>query len=550
MSERLRWHVRLLDWVAVKFFKANDEGRAELRLLATRPRAWLKGEGVTDDKRMLPWEKLLFALHGFLVTSSAGFSSDEQRNRLWLFTYRVNPHHLTISGLIVSVVDFFNDIFIGQLMDSRTLLDPTYRNIVRGHHVVNSVVRGFLMAYLGLSSQHRVIMFTVIRCVMDALGTAGGISYQKYYAGISPLSSERSRAGVWQNVGAQMGWPIGNLPAWIMGFARDRQVWTDHRVITRGFWIAFPLLLASNIVNTLARNRVQIEATPKAKRESLEGLSLGEKIRAIKQRMIKMIEPYKVLRYNRYLIVSTIAGLFQIFIPSVPEYPIYRRLVPPVTVFGREIRGEGIMPIRTQIAGTPVTFLHPFVGRIVDRLGGPKRTQIVAHVCYIGLFLTKYLVGFESPGAIAAVIAADTLNHTVDPLHGHTEHILLYEMFDYVEWKTGVRSEGVTTAFNGLRQKLIKDNIGRAVTNTFQAWTGITDGDIGDPNFETPERFVRWAWPVFTLGPLVSNVIALIRLFFFPYDPAEMLVMEAELKQRRELAQQAKEQVQEENMVH
>jgi len=401
------------------------------------------------------------------------------------------------------------------------------------------------MFYYGLSSVQRVAIFGVIQVFLDVMGTVGGISRQKYVVGITPLSEERAKTMVWHATGSQFGWPVGNLPMWIFGFASDRQAWSDYRVFTRGAMITLPLSLASGVINTFARNRVDIFDQQQQEKKEEKKLSLKESFRA--------------LRHNRFLIMTSIAGFFNNFIPTdtALEYPIYRFLIPSLTrrngehivIFDRKLDGESIIPIRNQISGTPMTILLPFMGKLVNLCGGPRRYQIGANAVLVVAFLAKYFVGFRTLPAIITIMFIDILSQNLGVAYGYANDVMEYEFLDYVEYKTGVRSEGINSSIRAFFTTVIKNNIDSITTNYFLAWSGITDINIDDPNLITPPRFVRWAWVMFALGSVLRNLVELITRLLLKYDPKDKDMIEAELKQRRELAKNARQMLEEEKEV-
>jgi len=117
--------------------------------------------------------------------------------------------------------------------------------------------------------------------------------------------------------------------------------------------------------------------------------------------------------------------------------------------------------------------------------------------------------------------------------------MIRYEMFDYVEWKTGVRSEGITQSVDGLLKKLLKDNIGSVVGNAMTQWTGYKGWDV--PIAEQPQRFMDALWPLMHVGVIFGEIVALIAIlrFKYPHDPARV---EADLIERRALAQKMREE--------
>jgi len=550
-SQPIQWHARTVD-KALKLFKVKESGRAETQQLLTHPVVWAKGEGLPEGV-LAPWEKMLFALHAFMGIAAGGYGGDGQRKRLWNYTYGINPNHLTVGGIILSIFDAVNDPFIGQWMDRRPMLDKTYRKICRTNNMINVFLSIFFLFDFGFSSFQRVAVWTGVRMLMDILSTMSEVAYTKYFVGITPFSDQRGKTMVWQETGGQFGWPIANIPAYLMGFARDRQQWSDYRVFTRGALITLPLALGSSIIHTFARNRVKLQqseeitAPPRAPHEEgkespYKNLSLKEKMQVTYR---QVITAFGVLRHNPWLISTSIANFIKVFTPRTDEYPIYRWLIPPIKMFGREFRGEAILPIRNQLSGTPITFLYPFMGKIVNKIGGPKRTHIYGYSLTIAVFLAKYFIGYKGPAALIMIFIGDLIWQTIAPFIGYSSRVLEYEMLDVVEYETGVRSEGVTMAFKALFNKILTSNIDSATGNWLQGWTGINQIDVDSPNPVVPERFQKWAWTFFTLTPAVDATIDLITRLFLKYKPEQRHVIEAELIKRRELAQQAKAELEE-----
>ena len=544
-----------MDKVLVKF-KVSDEGRAEVQEIIDSPKTWLKGEA-TALGHLAPWEKLLFFIAGF--TNTATQQWEWGRDRLYRYTFKVNPNHITVSDIVCRIWDAFNDPFIGQWMDRHPMQDNTYRWIIRVNHTI-SVIFGFIyLLDLGLTPMQRMVMYTATVCVRDILGTMKDVAFAKYYAGITPLSDERGKATTWENVGNQMGYTLGNIPAWIFGFVKDRQVWSDYRVYTRGYAITMPLKLVTGIVGTFAVNKVQFKAAAAAGRAASDTdgeLAALEPQFSEEEPKLSIRESFAVLKHNKYMLYSSIANVVTMLTPGIDIYPIVRFMYPNRKtpkflrgLLGDTIRGEGYMQLSKQVSGLPITILYPFLGPVMKKLGGPKKTLILSSCLYIALNSVRFAAGYKSVFALAINILMDTVNETMGPLNGYATKMLDYEMFDYVEWKTGVRSEGITMAFKSFVEKIIANNLNSITGNGFLAWSGINEIDVDAPKPVVPERYLKWAWPVFTLSAVVDNFIWLAARAAFPYDPGQKDVIEADLKERRELARHMKEDLEHEATV-
>jgi Na+/melibiose symporter-like transporter len=111
--------------------------------------------------------------------------------------------------------------------------------------------------------------------------------------------------------------------------------------------------------------------------------------------------------------------------------------------------------------------------------------------------------------------------------------VIDYEMLDYVEWKTGERSEGVTMSVNALINKLVTSNIGMFTANAFKDWSGYLGWD--EPAEDQPKRFYDTLWPVFWLTSAFDHLAAAVGYFFYRYTRQQRDQVEAELAERRAL---------------
>ncbi|MDR2686508.1 MAG: hypothetical protein LBB75_02050, partial [Oscillospiraceae bacterium] len=113
--------------------------------------------------------------------------------------------------------------------------------------------------------------------------------------------------------------------------------------------------------------------------------------------------------------------------------------------------------------------------------------------------------------------------------------------YDYVELKTGERSEGVTTAVNNLFSKIVTNNIGQVTGNAFLQWTGYTGGYKADGT-RPPEKYLKFMWPMYTLIPVLDHAIWFAARCFVKWKPEDRERTEQALAERRAEAEKLKEE--------
>jgi len=534
---------RLRPWILDKALvkvKMPETGRAEMEQVLYQPRTWLKGEDLPEGV-LQPWEKLLWGAAAFLRNTSGQFDG---RDRLWRTVYGVQPVHIMWQSIANTIWDGINDPVVGQFMDRRPFTDKTYRWFMRINHIIGQALTLFFMLDLGLAPEQRVIIFGVIQAAWNIFGTMSGIGSEKFHAGITPLSEERAKLQVWQHTFHKFAYPIANMPQYLQGFivGENRYIWTDQRIFIIGFIVLMPLALAGGIIHTFVRNRVTFDHTKNAMQTNETSNKNSPPPEKLTVR-----EMFSVIKHNKYLLYWMVANFFRTFIPGFDTWLYWRFMVPNIQLpLVGEVAGPGISAVMGQFTGMPITFLVPFMRQAVDWLGGPKRTLMFQEAGNIAVRTAQYFVGLQSRGRILGFFGLDTFRETIWPIAGVAGHVLNFEMLDYVEYKTGVRSEGINRAIGGFIEKLIKSNINTVTGNLFQQWAQVHTIDGNVPNPVIPERFRRWAWPVWMLGDVLASVFMFIARAAFPYKVGQNEYIELELKRRRELADQTRKELEEE----
>lgn len=250
---------------------------------------------------------------------------------------------------------------------------------------------------------------------------------------------------------------------------------------------------------------------------------------------LSMLQSFEIVKYNKYFILNTIGNFITVFTPSVDQTLVYRYLVPKLKVGNKEITGEIFLLLRDQIIGTPVTFTKPFSRQLVNLCGGPLRVVQINSVFNIVASLIKFALGINKFWKLAVIMLLDSLSYVIGDMSALAGTMLNYEMLDYVELKTGMRTEGVTNAIDGLFAKIITNNIGTVTGNAFLQWTGYTGG-YKESGEALPERFQKYMWPMFTLATAFDNAVFLVLRSFLKHTPEDAKRVEEELIALRKAA--------------
>jgi len=218
---------------------------------------------------------------------------------------------------------------------------------------------------------------------------------------------------------------------------------------------------------------------------------------------------------------------------------LYRFLIPSMRFRGKDYGGELLWAFKNAVFGLPSVLMQPFSLKAVDKFGGKLRFFRVQAFVAFAAFLAKYLVGYNSWPKLFFFFSMDLIWEIFERWARAPRGQMDYEMLDYVEWKTGLRSEGMTMAMDGMLNKLIKNNISSVIGNAITQWTRYQGWDI--PAEKQPRRFLDSIWPLLHIGRFAGELICFVALLWFkyPHDPGEV---EADLIERRAFAKQMKEE--------
>lgn len=241
-------------------------------------------------------------------------------------------------------------------------------------------------------------------------------------------------------------------------------------------------------------------------------------------------QSFQVVKYNKYFILNTIGNFITVFTPSVDQTLVYRYLAPQFKIGSRVITGEVFLVLRDYIIGTPITFTKPFSRQFVNILGGPLRTIQINSLFNVISSGIKLFVGIDKFWKLAVNMLLDAAGYVIGEIASVGGNMMNYEMLDYVELQTGLRTEGVTASIDGLFSKIVTNNIGAVTGNAFLQWTGYTGG-YKNTGEALPPRFVKYMWPMFAASSLFDNGIWLFlrSRLFLKHTPEDAKRVEAEL---------------------
>lgn len=187
--------------------------------------------------------------------------------------------------------------------------------------------------------------------------------------------------------------------------------------------------------------------------------------------------------------------------------------------------------------GLPNYVTTPMAPKIIRRFGVRKTAMVGAIFSGLG-WVALYIIGYSPTDNSFLNFCWITFMLTTlglpNRIIGVCEPMLMGDMYDYMEWRSGVRNEGVVNAINGYVNKLSGSVIG--------VFSGLVYDIIKfKPNLDsygnaiphTDPHVLRGIFGIFTLIPAISKFGYAAALLLFNVNGDFKIKMNAELVQRR-----------------
>jgi len=513
--------------------KINPEIKAQIKEAARHPVTWWKGADLPEET-IRPWEGgiqfFAEALKGFFQ----GFESMCNRFYVGLGEGKVPPLYNSVSEVVRVTWDAINDPIIGLHMDSKRYSSTIHRWVMRGNATLSPLLILFRCFHFGLSPVQRVVQWMIFNVVADFISTANAVSEAKIWAGITPYSEKRGQLRMFKGIGKTVGALFTGIPVLLQGFREVLGI-TDYQIMVYGALIFVPLAIFCRWLPTFAMQRIDYTVKVNA-----EGEEVPEEEKEPREEKISIWKSLSIVKHNRWFIIWTIVWFLRVFIPGTNKMYLYRFLIPMIERNGKRYGGEILFTAKNILFTWPGFFLAPFAMRAVKLFRGPVNMIRADIVVIIFTHLTSYFVGYKSLPRLAYLWTMEGFRHIFENWRDVPHNIVQNQMYDYVEWKTGYRSEGLQAAVDGMFNKIVKNNLGAVIGGVVEQWTQYQGWDI--PVEKQQPRFLNTIWPLMHLGAVAGEILTLgfILWFRYPHDPVEV---EADLIERRALAQQMKEEM-------
>ena len=194
-----------------------------------------------------------------------------------------------------------------------------------------------------------------------------------------------------------------------------------------------------------------------------------------------------------------------------------------------------------------ITNVPQFIGMIfADKLKvkfkGHRNLLIFIQICTIVGKVLAWIIGFEGNNILIGMIIM-AICAIPSGAASIAQTSLFCDSVDYMEWKTGKRTEGVTFAMQTFFTKISSGITGALATFSLSILGYVAIEDVEGAVYlgTQTQAFEDWIWPLTMLTPAIAAVLYIIPLLFIKYTPEQKAQVEKELAERRALSEQAVE---------
>ncbi|MBQ7688765.1 MAG: MFS transporter [Clostridia bacterium] len=457
-----------------------------------------------------------------LAGQNISYSFISQRLTYYYENHAVSKDNASFVGKLMTatyVWDAVNDVLIGAFVDGRR--HKPYKKMYP-YLLYFPPLIGLLVALMFINAGHsdvfKLVYLGVCYFIWDFLYSFQDVGLWGLIALSSPHSAERARVAQWVSIGAGAGSTVGSAFPFLWDILEKGMGVREQTVFTL---FAFVFGLGGELISMRAAKFRERVDTPAQKHEN-------------------PLAAVAMVRHNPTLLLISLARFLKETYPRINN----------TYFFQSEYRGTAAKFLQGGTAemlfgifsNVPAAVCPFFAGKIIALLGGKKRLLVISQLFVIVTRLAGFgvgkipavryntLAGFFLMAAILAVSSIPT--SLMDIAH----RSLLSDSIDEVELKTGVRTEGVSFSMQNFTTK-IAGGASTLIQNLF-LYKVLGYVAYDDENYIAMqgEKFYRWQFPLFMLGPIVGAALYILAIGFIKDDPARRDEVERALHERREAA--------------
>ncbi len=429
------------------------------------------------------------------------------------------PLLVSVMLIVMKVWDGVNDPIVGSFVDKHTFKNgEKLRPFLKYTPLPVGVFTVLMFIVFSTDDKLlwlRVAYFVIMYICWDLAYTFQDVAIWGITAAVSPDSSERDVFVQWART-------FGSISYGVFGFAIPmglemvaNATGSSMRLMTVVFAIIFGLggsMMSLRCYHAQERIRVQQET----QQESLK-------------------ESFLLLFKNKMMLLVTLANLCGALGFGANLITYFFKYEIPANFLGENsmIGALGLTTIYYMFTSMPGFIGMMFADKLKKLCHGYVNTMIFMQICNIVSRTIAFFIGFEGKNLWISMIVIG-IGSIPSGASSIAQTSVFCDSIDYMEYKTGKRTEGITfsiqTSFTkissgvtaglaALALHLLKYN---AIDDSATVFLGTQSA-----------AFDSWIWPLVILTPAIASLLFIVPLLFIHYTPEERKKVEETLKARR-----------------
>lgn len=246
-------------------------------------------------------------------------------------------------------------------------------------------------------------------------------------------------------------------------------------------------------------------------------------------------EGFSLLFKNKMLLLLSLANILgAVGIGTSLMYQFFQ-FDYPLTLFGKTFDGNFASTAIGLVLYGPTVVAMLFADKLKKLMGNSfLNVMITAQIASAVSRVISWIIGYSSPAAFWTAMVVMAVGNALTGILSIAQTSLFNDSIDYIEWKTGMRTEGVTFAMQTLFTK-ISSGINQGLTGiVLGKWLHYIQYENPEIGGAQPEAFHKWIWPLMILTPAIAAVLYIIPLFFVKYTNQQKSLVLKDLEARRE----------------
>lgn len=263
-----------------------------------------------------------------------------------------------------------------------------------------------------------------------------------------------------------------------------------------------------------------------------------ERVRLVKpeQQQTSILECFKLLFQNKMLMLVTLSNLFGslAFGGNLMTY-FFKYKVPEISIAGFVLGPLTLTTVFGALTTAPSFLGMLFADKLKIKFKGYRNLLIFVQLCTLVSRILAWIIGFEGKNIILTIVIL-AISSFPAGASSIAQTSLFCDSVDYMEWKTGKRTEGVTFAMQTFFTKISSGITGALGTLVLSALGYVAVEDTPGAVYlgTQTEAFETWIWPIVMLTPALAALLYMIPLLFIRYTPEQKAQVEKDLAERRE----------------